>query len=53
MTRFLLTLDDAVDTVFAAVGAAKPGDTYVPRCRSARMTDLAASLIGGRNIEPS
>ena len=51
MTRFLLTLDDAVDTVFAAVDSAKPGETYVPRCRSARMTDLAAFLIGGRDID--
>ena len=51
MTRFLLTLDDAVDTVFAAVRSGAPGDTYVPRCRSARMTDLAAFLIAGRPIE--
>jgi len=51
MTRFLLTLDDAVDTVFAAVRSASPGDTYVPRCRSARMADLATFLIAGRQIE--
>jgi FlaA1/EpsC-like NDP-sugar epimerase len=51
MTRFLLTLEDAVDTVFAAVRSAAPGDTYIPRCRSARMTDLAAQLIGDREIE--
>lgn len=50
MTRFLLTLDDAVDTIFAAVRSAKPGDTYIPQCRSARMTDLAAFLIGDRDI---
>lgn len=51
MTRFLLTLDDAVDTIFAAVAAAKRGETYIPRCPSARMTDLAAYLIGDRPIE--
>jgi len=51
MTRFLLTLDDAVDTIFAAVQSAAPGETYIPRCRSARMTDLAAALIGNRTIE--
>ena len=51
MTRFLLTLEDAVDTIFAAVRSGAPGDTYIPRCRSARMTDLAAHLIGGRDIE--
>jgi len=51
MTRFLLTLEDAVDTIFAAVRAASPGETYIPRCPSAKMTDLAAYLIGDRDIE--
>ncbi len=51
MTRFLLTLDDAVDTIFAAVRSGAPGETYIPRCASAKMTDLAAHLIGGRKIE--
>lgn len=51
MTRFLLTLDDAVDTVFAAVASAAPGETYIPRCPSAKMTDLAECLIGDREIE--
>lgn len=51
MTRFLLTLDDAVDTVFAAVAAAAPGETYIPRCPSAKITDLAECLIGDRDIE--
>lgn len=51
MTRFLLTLEDAVDTIFAAVRAAQPGETYIPQCPSAKMTDLAAYLIGDRDIE--
>jgi UDP-glucose 4-epimerase len=51
MTRFLLTLEDAVDTIFAAVRSAEPGETYIPRCPSAKMTDLAAYLIGDRDIE--
>jgi FlaA1/EpsC-like NDP-sugar epimerase len=50
MTRFLLTLDEAVDAVFAAVRGGLPGDTYVPRAPSALMTDLAAVLIDGRDI---
>jgi FlaA1/EpsC-like NDP-sugar epimerase len=50
MTRFLLTLDEAVDTVFAAVREGRPGDTYVPRAPSALMTDLAAVLIDGRDV---
>jgi UDP-glucose 4-epimerase len=51
MTRFLLTLDDAVDTIFAAIRSAAPGETYIPKCPSAKMTDLAAFLIGDREIE--
>jgi len=51
MTRFLLTLDDAVDTIFSAVESALPGETYIPRCPAAKMTDLADFLIGGRDIE--
>ena len=51
MTRFLLTLDDSVDLIFAAVASAKPGETYIPRCPSAKMTDLADFLIDGRDID--
>lgn len=50
MTRFLLSLDGAVDTIFAAVNDAKPGETYVPRVPAARVTDLAEVLIDGRDI---
>ncbi|MCK5133667.1 MAG: polysaccharide biosynthesis protein [Candidatus Sabulitectum sp.] len=51
MTRFLLSLDQAVDVIFAALNDARPGETYIPRVPSARMTDLAAVLIGDRDIE--
>jgi len=51
MTRFLLSLDQAVDTVFAAVREALPGETYVPIVPSARVTDIAQVLVGGRKIE--
>ena len=51
MTRFLLSLDQAVDTVFAAVMQAKRGETYIPRVPSARVIDLAAALIGERPIK--
>jgi UDP-glucose 4-epimerase len=51
MTRFLLTLEDAVDTIFAAIRSGEPGETYIPRCPSALMTDLAAFLIGDRPIK--
>jgi FlaA1/EpsC-like NDP-sugar epimerase len=51
MTRFLLSLDDAVDTVFAALEQARPGETWVPRAPSARVVDIAAALIGDLPIE--
>jgi FlaA1/EpsC-like NDP-sugar epimerase len=51
MTRFLLTLEDAVDTIFAALRGAKRGETYIPRAPAARMLDLARALIGDRRIK--
>lgn len=51
MTRFLLSLDQAVDTVFAAIENALPGDIYVPRVSAARITDIAAALIGERDVK--
>jgi FlaA1/EpsC-like NDP-sugar epimerase len=50
MTRFLLSLDRAGDTVFAAIAHALPGETYVPRVPAARVVDVAEALINGRNI---
>jgi UDP-glucose 4-epimerase len=51
MTRFLLSLDDAVDTVFAAVRNGQPGETWIPKAPSAYVTDIASALIGARDIE--
>jgi len=51
MTRFLLSLDEAVDTVFEALRNAKPGETYVPCAPSATVENLSRALIGGRRIE--
>jgi FlaA1/EpsC-like NDP-sugar epimerase len=51
MTRFLLSLDEAVDTVFAAVRSARAGETYVPRVPTARMVDVGRALIGDRGID--
>jgi len=51
MTRFLLTLDQAVDTVLAAVQSARAGETYVPRVPAARVEELADVMIDGRAIE--
>ncbi|MBD2178838.1 polysaccharide biosynthesis protein [Pseudanabaena sp. FACHB-1998] len=51
MTRFLLSLDQAVDTIFAAVKDGYRGETYIPNVPSAKMTDLAKVMIGDRAIK--
>lgn len=51
MTRFLLSLDQAVDTVFTALKEAGPGETYVPNAPSATVENLAKALIGKRPVE--
>jgi len=50
MTRFLLSLDDAVNVIFGAVRGAHRGETYIPRVPSAKVTDIAAVLIGDRKL---
>ncbi len=51
MTRFLLSLDKAVDTIFAALQQANRGETYIPRVPSARVVDIVDVLIGNRPIK--
>ncbi len=51
MTRFLLSLNQAVDTVFTALREARPGETFVPRAPSATMLNIAQALVGDRNIK--
>lgn len=50
MTRFLLRLEDAVDTVFAAFNDGNPGDLFVPRAPAARVENIARALIGDADI---
>ena len=51
MTRFLLSLDQAVDTIFTALQQANRGEIYIPRVPSARIIDITEVLIGDRPIE--
>ncbi len=46
MTRFLLTLDDAVTAVVETLCLAYPGETYIPALDSAKIVDLARAMIG-------
>ncbi len=50
MTRFLLSLDQAVDTVFEALRHALPGETYVPRAPAATVINIAKALIQDRPV---
>ncbi len=50
MTRFLLSLDRAVDTVFEAIKSEGRGLTFVPKVASAKITDVATALMGGKNL---
>lgn len=51
MTRFLLSLDRAVDTVFAAVRNGGRGETYVPQVPAANVVDIARALMEEKEVE--
>lgn len=46
MTRFLLTLEEAVDIIVEAITSGDRGDILVPAARSANMVDLARLISG-------
>ena len=50
MTRFLLSLEEAVDTVLAALRGARAGETFIPRAPAASVMNIAKALIGDRRI---
>jgi len=51
MTRFLLSLNQAVDTVMTALDEALPGEIYVPRAPAATVLNMAKALISKRDIQ--
>ena len=51
MTRFLLTLNQAVDTIFSAIKTASPGEILVPNAPSVTVMNLAKVLIEDRNVD--
>ncbi len=44
MTRFWITLDEAVDLVFKALNESKGGETYISKIPSFKITDLALAM---------
>ncbi len=50
MTRFLLTLDQAVDTLMVAYNG-NTGEIFVPRIPSAYVTDIARAMMNGSTCD--
>jgi FlaA1/EpsC-like NDP-sugar epimerase len=50
MTRFLLSLDRAVDTVLACLSEGQRGETYIPKVKAAKITDVAKALMGEKDL---
>jgi UDP-glucose 4-epimerase len=51
MTRFLLSINEAVDLVFAALTSANRGEIYIPDLPSATVMNVAKALVGDREID--
>ena len=51
MTRFWLTLDEAVDFVLAAIARMHGGEVFVPRIPSMSVTELASVLAPNCKVE--
>lgn len=52
MTRFWITLPQAVDFVMNSFELMSGGELYVPRIPSMKLTDLAEALVPGATLEP-
>ena len=50
MTRFLMSIDEAVDTIFAAMQHGRPGDTFIPIAPSSTVLNIATALIGDKPV---
>lgn len=50
MTRFLLSLERAVDTVLAVLKDGRPGETFVPKVPSAKIVDLAKAMMKDEDL---
>lgn len=48
MTRFLMSLHHAVDTVFNAIAHGQAGEIYIPNAPSSSIINIAKALVGAR-----
>jgi UDP-N-acetylglucosamine 4,6-dehydratase/5-epimerase len=46
MTRFLITLKQAIQLVLEATQKAKGGEIFVPKCSACKVTDLIEAMVG-------
>jgi UDP-glucose 4-epimerase len=51
MTRFLLTMEQAINIIFDALRDGKAGDIYIPHLDSFNVLDLAQIMIGKKDID--
>jgi UDP-N-acetylglucosamine 4,6-dehydratase len=51
MTRFLMTMDDAIDLVMFAFKNGKNGETFIKKCQSAKITELIKSILSLKKIK--
>jgi UDP-glucose 4-epimerase len=51
MTRFLITLDQAVDAVFAVLANGRPGEIFVPRAGAATVVGVAEAMMGEQALD--
>lgn len=52
MTRFILSLDEAVNLIFDALKDTEGGKIFVPKVRSCKVTQIACALSNAYGIEP-
>ena len=51
MTRFWITLDEAVDLVIKAIDEARGGELFIHKCPSFKITDLAEAMLPNCELE--
>jgi UDP-N-acetylglucosamine 4,6-dehydratase/5-epimerase len=51
MTRFWITLDEAVDLVYKAIDEANGGETYISKIPSFKIMDLAEAMGPGKKLK--
>jgi|TARA_B110000037_G_scaffold222987_1_gene301115 UDP-N-acetylglucosamine 4,6-dehydratase/5-epimerase len=51
MTRFLMTMEDAIDLVMYAFINGKNGEIYIKKCPSAKITELINSVLSLKQIK--